>query len=83
MAYSSFRKYRDNNVALSAALKKGKEVIDCEVENALAFLSIKVCGIMSLKKNEQPRTEKLFSYRQNKGINKYKELQGAGVCIYT
>ena len=35
VAYSSFRKYRDNNVALSAALKKGKEVIDCEVENAL------------------------------------------------
>jgi hypothetical protein len=35
VAYSTFRKYRDQYPALSAALKKGKEVIDMEVENAL------------------------------------------------
>lgn len=35
VAYSTFRKYRDENVALSAALKRGKEVVDREVENAL------------------------------------------------
>ncbi len=35
VAYSTFRKYRDDQSALSAALKKGKAVIDYEVENAL------------------------------------------------
>ena len=35
IAYSTFRRYKDDNEALSAALKKGKEVIDYEVENAL------------------------------------------------
>ena len=35
VAYSTFRKYRDENKALSAALKRGKEVVDREVENAL------------------------------------------------
>ena len=35
VAYSTFRKYRDEYTALSAALKKGKEVVDIEVENAL------------------------------------------------
>src|SRR5690606_11254978 len=35
VAYSTFRKYKNEYPALSAALKKGKEVIDIEVENAL------------------------------------------------
>jgi|SRR5690625_1767749 len=35
IAYSTFRKYRDEHSALSASLKKGKEVVDIEVENAL------------------------------------------------
>lgn len=35
IAYSTFRDYKNKYPALSAALKKGKEVIDCEVENAL------------------------------------------------
>lgn len=35
VAYSTFRKYRDEHPALSAALKNGKEVIDRQVENAL------------------------------------------------
>ena len=35
VAYSTFRTYIDKFPALSAALKKGKEVIDYEVENAL------------------------------------------------
>lgn len=35
IAYSTFREYRDKHSALSAALKKGKEVVDFEVENAL------------------------------------------------
>lgn len=35
VAYSTFRKYRDGHEALSAALKRGKEVADVEVENAL------------------------------------------------
>src|SRR5699024_3604251 len=35
VAYSTFRKYRDEHPALSAALKRGKEVVDREVENEL------------------------------------------------
>lgn len=35
IAYSTLREYREKHSALSAALKKGKEVVDTEVENAL------------------------------------------------
>lgn len=35
IAYSTFRDYKNKYSALSAALKKGKEVVDYEVENAL------------------------------------------------
>ena len=35
VAYSTFRKYKDEYPAFSSALKKGKEVVDIEVENAL------------------------------------------------
>lgn len=35
IAYSTFREYKNKFSALSAALKKGKEIIDYEVENAL------------------------------------------------
>lgn len=35
IAYSTFREYKNKYSALSAALKKGKEVIDYQVENAL------------------------------------------------
>ena len=34
-AYSTLRDWRDKYPALSAALKRGKEVVDIEVENAL------------------------------------------------
>ena len=35
VAYSTFRKYKEANPALSAALARGKEVVDIEVEGAL------------------------------------------------
>lgn len=35
VAYSTFRKYKNEYSALSAALKKGKEIADYEVENSL------------------------------------------------
>ena len=35
IAYSTFREYKNKYSALLAALKKGKEVVDYEVENAL------------------------------------------------
>lgn len=35
IAYSTFRVYRDQKSALSAVLKKGAEIVDVEVENAL------------------------------------------------
>lgn len=35
IAYSTFREYRAKYSALSALLKRGKEIVDAEVENAL------------------------------------------------
>lgn len=35
IAYSTFREYKNKYSALSASLKKGKEVVDYEVENVL------------------------------------------------
>lgn len=35
IAYSTFKDYKNKHPAFSAALKKGKEVVDYEVENAL------------------------------------------------
>lgn len=35
IAYSTFKDYKNKHSAFSAALKKGKEVVDFEVENAL------------------------------------------------
>ena len=35
IAYSTFKVYKNKHVAFSSALKKGKEVVDREVENAL------------------------------------------------
>ena len=35
VAYSTLRKYKEANAALSAALARGKEVVDLEVEGAL------------------------------------------------
>lgn len=35
VGYSTFRKYKEKYVALVAALKKGREVVDFEVEGAL------------------------------------------------
>lgn len=35
IAYSTFKEYKKNYPALSDTLKKGKEVVDIEVENAL------------------------------------------------
>ena len=35
VAYSTFRKYKEANAALSAALARGNEVVDLEVEGAL------------------------------------------------
>ena len=35
IAYSTLREWKKSQLAISAALKKGKEVVDFEVENAL------------------------------------------------
>lgn len=41
IAYSTFKEYKKKHLALSAALKKGKEVVDFEVENALLNNALK------------------------------------------
>lgn len=58
IAYSTFREYKKKYSALSAALKKGKEVIDFEVENALLKRALgyeyeEVTKERILKKDEQ------------------------------
>ena len=41
IAYSTFRSWRDKFSAISAVLKKGKEVVDYAVENALLKNALK------------------------------------------
>lgn len=40
VAYSTFREYKKKYSALSAALKKGREVVDFEVENAMLKIAL-------------------------------------------
>jgi hypothetical protein len=56
IAYSTFREYKNKYSALSSALKKGKEVVDYEVENALykAAINGNVTAMIFWLKNRRP-----------------------------
>ena len=69
IAYSTFRIWRDKHPAISAALKKNKEIVDYEVENSL----LKRCfGYnVPVKKNiKVKRTE----YKKGFKIKEYEEI---------
>ena len=69
IAYSTFRIWRDKHPAISAALKKNKEIVDYEVENSL----LKRCfGYnVPVKKNiKVKRTE----YKEGFKIKEYEEI---------
>lgn len=57
IAYSTFREYKNKYSALSASLKKGKEVVDYEVENALlkSALSGNVTAQIYWLNNRKPK----------------------------
>lgn len=70
VAYSTLREYREKYSALSAALKRGKEVVDREVENALLKKAIggkeKLLKPMKLKQ--------VFYSDEGKKIKEYEEI---------
>lgn len=56
ISYSTFRVWRDKFPALSAALKKNKEIVDMEIENALykAAISGNIAAQIFWLKNRRP-----------------------------
>lgn len=71
VAYSTFRKYRDQYEALSAALKKGKEVADVEVENALFKRAL---GYEYTERKYEPvqMSDEEYELQQRLTVNQYK-----------
>lgn len=71
IAYSTFRNYRDKYEALSAALKKGKEIADVEVENALFKRAI---GYEFTEKKyvQVEMSDEEYAIHQQIAVNKYK-----------
>lgn len=69
-AYSTLRDWRDRYPALSAALKKGKEVVDREVENAL-LKKAKGYTVDLVKTFKVKRAV----YENGKKVEEYEELQ--------
>lgn len=66
IAYSTLRDWRDKFPALSAALKRGKEVVDREVENALLKRALgykyNEDKYISVPMDEVEYSEKLYEY---------------------
>ena len=56
ISYSTFKEYKNKHSALLAALKKGKEVVNYEVENALykAAINGNVTAMIFFLKNRRP-----------------------------
>ena len=56
ISYSTFKDYKNKHSALLTALKKGKEVVDYEVENALykAAINGNVTAMIFWLKNRKP-----------------------------
>lgn len=57
IGYSTFKDYKSRYIDLSTALKKGKEVVDYEVENALykAAINGNVTAMIFWLKNRKPQ----------------------------
>lgn len=78
IAYSTFREYKNKYSALSAAIKKGKEVVDYEVENALlkSALSGNVTAQIYWLNNRKPKQwkNKRNDETNNDEISKVEQL---------
>lgn len=77
VAYSTFRAWKEKFSALSAALKKGKEVVDIEVENALYR---KALGFKETVK--KPVKVKRVDYKDGKRCKEYEEVVQAEEEIF-
>ena len=77
VAYSTFRIWKEKFSALSAALKKGKEVVDIEVENALYR---KALGFKETVK--KPVNVKRVDYKDGKRCKEYEEVVQAEEEIF-
>lgn len=77
VAYSTFRIWKEKFSALSAALKKGKEVVDIEVENALYR---KALGFKETVK--KPVKVKRVDYKDGKRCKEYEEVVQAEEEIF-
>ncbi|KJB88590.1 transposase [Paenibacillus sp. E194] len=71
VAYSTFREYAKKYSALSAALKKGKEVADVEVENAL-FKRATGYEFTEKKYVSAEMSDDEYAIQQQIAVNKYK-----------
>lgn len=77
VAYSTFKLYKKSHSALSAALKKGKEVVDIEVENALLQKAI---GIKETVKKAIKVKE--VTYDQGKRVKEIERIEYADEEVY-
>lgn len=71
IAYSTFKLYKDKHSALSAALKRGKEVADIEVENAL-FKRATGYEFTEKKYVSVEMSDDEYTIQQQIAVNKYK-----------
>ncbi len=77
VAYSTLRTWKDKYPAVSAALKKGKEIVDIEVENALYR---KAVGFKETVK--KPIKVKRVDYENGKRLKEYEEIVEAEEEIF-
>lgn len=84
VAYSTFREYKKDYPALSAALQKGKDDIDVMVENALLKAAlgfeyeeeqVSKDGVYSVKKYAQPNTTALIFWLKNRRPQAWRDKQ--------
>jgi hypothetical protein len=88
VAYSTFRTYKDDYPALSAALKNGKEIIDTMVENALLKAALgyeyeevkeSADGFERSTKVAHPNTTALIFWLKNRKPQQWRDKQEIGL----
>lgn len=95
VSYSTFRDWKKKFPALSAALKKGKDVVDREVENALYKSAIgfiyeeetvtNAGDVVLVKKYSKPNTTAQIFWLKNRKRNQWtdkSEVEVAGTVVF-
>lgn len=92
-AYSTFRVWKDKFPAFSAALKRSKEIVDYEVENALLKRAIgykrteqiatKDGDIVEIEKEVPPDVTAQIFWLKNRRPDKWRDKQEAMVSLNT